>query len=631
LDTYNWKRMFRLNHKISSIVIIFLFIFSQNSFPQRKIKNVVIFFSLSANLPSYQNFIEGFNSTLSIGNGEPRNLIIEYLDIGRTENELYAKHIIDLYNTKFSKTNIDLLITFGPGIYPILEKYGLKVLNTSRSINIDLDLPDRKYLQTSGDENSINLILKLLTRNTLKTAFGLFPDYKNVFVISGISKTDKFFTSSIENCKMEFEPEYNFTFISDITMDSTIQYVKGIPANSIVIVTTYLLDKNNVPFSTPEVLSTISHNCKAPLFPVTDSFTKKEGGIGGNILSFVYLGKETGRIALEILNGKPFREITVNGNSFYRNIYDWQQLKKWDLLNSRGISTDSIFYNKEISFFSKYKWYLFGSLIFIFSQTLLILYLIRLNRRQKKIAKEMVETENMYRELIREDRLAKMTVMTASLAHELNQPLTAILYSAQAGKRFLQSGKLDQKQANEIFDNIIEDDKRAGGIISSVKGLMKIETRENEKVNLNALIQETVNIIHSEAVRQGIRINLKLAASPAYLIGDRIQLQQVLLNFIRNATIALEHFNRENKTLEIVQLLNKGSVTVSVRDNGPGINEEIKEKLFKPFITSRSSGFGIGLALSRSIIEKHKGDIWANNLAEGGAEFSFRLHIIKNE
>jgi signal transduction histidine kinase len=623
--------MFRLNQKISSIFIIFLFIFSQNSFSQNKIKNVVIFYALSANLPAYQNILEGLKSTLSENNAEPINLIVEYVDIGRLTKDENIISLINIYDNKYSGTNLDLLITVGPGLTNKLKQYNFKLLETTPVINIDLDLPTRISAQNRYNKEVIEIVLKFNLHETLNSAFNLFPSYKNVYVISGITSTDLYFTSLISDITKEFEPGHDFIFVSNISIDSTLKRVKEIEANSIVIVPSYLSDNNDLPFSTPEVLRYISLYSKAPVIPITDTFIKREGGIGGYVFSYIGLGKETGRVASEMLNGKQVSKIRVNQNEFYKYIYDWQQLKRWGLNNSRLIAKESTFYNKDISFLTEYKWYIFYILLFIISQTLLILYLIKLNRRQKLINKQILETEVLHRELIRADRLAKMTVMTASLAHELNQPLTAILYSAQAGKRFLQSGKLDQKQANEIFDNIIEDDKRAGGIISSVKGLMRMETRENEKVNLTSLIQETFNIIHSEAVQQGIRINLKLTASPVYLIGDKIQLQQVLLNFIRNATVALENINSENKTVDILQMLDKGSVTVTVRDNGPGIDEEIKDKLFKPFITTRSSGFGIGLALSRSIIEKHKGEIWAKNLEEGGAEFSFRLQTIKDE
>jgi signal transduction histidine kinase len=617
--------MLKISSRIVFIVFLLLFTLSQQLISQDKVKNIVVFFSFSANLPAYQNILDGIKSTISVNPEEPGNLIVEYLDIGRSDNDDYVRYIINLYNKKYAETKIDLLIIIGPGINLVLEKYDFKPMKTTPVISLEMDIPGRRSLKNFLNNDFLEIILNLNVSKSLKTAFELFPDYKNVYVVSGNSNTDLYFTSLVAASKKEFVPDHNFFFISGISIDSTIQAVKKIPVNSIVIVPSYLSDNKNTPFSTPEALNIITYNSRAPVFPITDSFIKKEGSIGGYIFSYINLGKEIGRIANERLNGKYLKDITVNEESFYQNIYDWKQLKKWRLLDSKAIPRESIFYNEEISFFTRYEWYILGLLIFFVSQTILILYLIRLNRRQKVITKHMLETENMHRELIREDRLAKMTELTASLSHELNQPLSAILYSAQAGKRFLQTGKLDSKQANEIFDNIIEDDKRAGSIISSVKSLMKLEDREMENVNLNLLLQETIDIINSEAIRNRIKIKLKLDTGPVYVFGDKIQLQQVVMNFIRNASNAIENSNAENKVIEVIMLLSKNSVTVSIRDFGPGIDEAIKGNLFKPFFTTTKKGFGIGLALSRSIIEKHKGVIWAENLPGGGAQFSFML------
>ncbi len=200
--------------------------------------------------------------------------------------------------------------------------------------------------------------------------------------------------------------------------------------------------------------------------------------------------------------------------------------------------SNSTFYQP--SFINHYKGFMVAVSILLISQTLLILYLVKLNSRQKKIARQKEETERIYREVVREDRLLKMFELTASLSHELNQPLTAILYNAQAGKRFLQSGKVDIKQTEEIFDYIIEDDKRAGGIISSVRSLMKLEDREKENVSLRVLVQETLDIFHSEAIRNNVRVETSCCPDPVWVYGDKIQLQQVLLNFMRNAINAMD-------------------------------------------------------------------------------------------
>jgi len=613
------------------LLSVFLLLFSQKSYSQNKVKNVVIFFSLGSNLTSYQNLLEGFKSTFNQNTYEPGNIIVEFMDIGRLYSEDHARQIIEMYNKKSYETNLDLLITVGPGINALLQKYGQNLLKTSPVLNLDLELPGRISLQDLHVKNGIEVLAKFKTSTTLKNAFSLFPTYKNVFVIGGSSNVDLFFMSLVEKSKTQFEPAYNFKFISGITMDSTIRLVKKIPSNSIIIVPNYNRDATNMTFSTPEALKFISNNALAPVFTISDVFSKKEGGIGGYVFSYTFYGKEAGRIANEMLSGKLPKDITVDENSLYQYIYDWQQLKRWKLLDSKAIPANSIFYNKEFDFFAEYKWYILAVLLFLIMETLLIMYLFRLNKRQKAIVKQMAETDNLYRILAREQRLMTMVQLTASLSHELSQPLTAILYNTQALLEYHKSGEAEPGEIEELLLKIIKDDKRAGSLISSVRSLMKLEVRDKEKVDLNAIIQDTVSIFDPKAKQQRIKIDIHLTKNPVFVFGDKIQLQQVLLNLLNNAAHAMEEIETEKRIIEIDQHIEKSSVILSVRDTGEGIEEEVKESLFNPFVTSRKSGLGIGLAVSCTIIVNHDGEIWASNISGGGAEFSFRLKIISND
>jgi signal transduction histidine kinase len=613
--------------KIQIILSIFLLLSPHNSVGQEENKTIVVFFSMSANLPAYQNFLEGFRSAFFQESDGQYNLIVEYLDVGRSQDDAYVRHIVGMYNEKLKNTKIDLIITFPPLTFSILEKNGLKALNDTRVIMIEPDPPLDSTYHFSPRANIVEIKLKFQIPKTLNTIFELFPNNHDVYVINGNSVTDRYFARLVNQSAEDFKAKHRFIFVSGITLDSTIKITERIPESSIVIIPMYLTDIKNISFSTPEAIGIIASHCKVPVFPLFDSFIKTKGGIGGFVFSYISVGKETARIAMEALEGKNLQEIRLDNMAYYQHIYDWQQLKKWHLTGSKAIPANSIFINKEFSFFSEYKWHMLVLLLVVISETLLIIYLFKLNRRQKEMAKQQTEAEYLYREVIREDRLSRMSELTASLSHELNQPLTAILYNAQAGMRFLESGKLDDKQAGEIFGNIIEDDKRAGSLISSVRSLMKLETREMEKVNLNVLIQETINIFLAEAVKQHIRTSTSFPDDPVFVFGDKIQLQQVLLNFMSNAAIAMKHTDPENKTIEIIENFKQDSVIVSVRDSGPGIEDAIKDKIFNPFVTSNSAGFGVGLAVSRSIIQRHNGEIMGENIQDGGAEFSFKLQV----
>ena len=515
------------------LLFLMLLLLPGVSYSAKQVKTVVVFLPFNANMPSLQNFMDGFRSAISEDSDTPYNLLVEYLDIARSKDEAYVQHLVELYNEKVKGFQIDLLITAAPLTWSMLKKYGLESLDDTPTIRIEMDPPIEKYPEIILNKNTIEIKLKFRINETFKNAFELFPDDKDIYVISGNTSTDQYFTALMKQAANGFQEGHHFTFIDGITLDSTIRIAGKIPVNSIVFIPTYLSDKNKIPFSTPEAIRIISDNCKAPVFPIFDSFIKTRGGIGGFIFSYIFLGKETGRAAREFLDGKPLQDIVINEDRFYQYIYDWKQLKKWNLLTSGTIPSNSIFYNREFDFFTDYKWYLLMFTLFMIMETMLILYLIKLHRRQKEVGRQEKETETLYRQVIRESRQLTLVELTAALSHELNQPLTAILYSAQAGIRFLESEKLDHVQAKEIFENIIEDDKRAAGLISSVRSLMKLENREKERVNLNVLIQETVNIFHTEALKQHIQINQELHPVPVFVFGDKIQLQQVLLNFFQ--------------------------------------------------------------------------------------------------
>ncbi|MFN8257076.1 MAG: sensor histidine kinase [Bacteroidales bacterium] len=622
-------------NQIKSGILIFTFLavllIPHKTNAQPNFKNVAVFFSFGSNLPAFDNILTGLKSTIKGKSDESVNIMTEYLDLTRSKNEDYARLIIDMYNEKLKEFKIDLLITVGPGVNDAILKYGDSTLKSLNIINIDLNIPGRTSLTDLNIKKGKEILLKFQVGETLKEAFNLFPENKIVYVISGTSQVDSYYNSLIRQNKNQFEPEHSFIFISDMSLDSIIRFVRTIPAKSLVIVPAYLRDATNITFSTPEALSLIAKNSPAPVFlTITDAGVKTQGGIGGYLFSYINLGKETGRIAREILNGKQIQDISVDETNFYEHIYDWNELERWNLTDSKAIPANSIFYNRDVTFVELYKWYIVGVLLFIITQTLLIIYLVKLNKRQKDITAKMQETENMHRHLIHTDRLSKMSTLTAALSHELYQPLAAIGITAQAGKRFINKGNLDLNKALQMFDNILEDNIRATEIISSVKSLMKPESSVTADVNLNEIILETVGLISNDAKKQHINIDLKLSMEPVFIFGDKIQIQQVLMNFIRNAISAMEKSETDKRILEIRLELTKEIATVSVRDSGPGIDTAIKERLFKPFVTTKKGGFGIGLTLCRTIIEKHKGKIWVENMPEGGAKFSFSLQSIKH-
>lgn len=238
-------------------------------------------------------------------------------------------------------------------------------------------------------------------------------------------------------------------------------------------------------------------------------------------------------------------------------------------------------------------------------------------------------------QLLREEythiaRVSAMGELVASLAHELKQPLAAIRSNAQAAQRFLTSDKPDIDELHEVLKDIIKDDRRADDVIGKLRTLMRKSELQVTELDINEVVQDTLPLINSYEIMRNISIKIELDKNVPHINGDRIQLQQVILNLILNSTEALMNTKVRSRNIVVrTSQNNDHNVTVSVTDNGPGIEEKAMSHLFEPFYTTKKEGLGMGLAISRTIIEGHGGRLWAENNPDSGATFYLTIPVSK--
>lgn len=248
-----------------------------------------------------------------------------------------------------------------------------------------------------------------------------------------------------------------------------------------------------------------------------------------------------------------------------------------------------------------------------------------------ELKKAEVEAFHARRELMRIERVSHMGELTASLAHELNQPLTAILSNARAALRFLQSDRLDLVELREILQDIANDDKRASDIIRGVRSMLKQEEVEQETISINDIVRDMISLFHSEAIIRNIEVEMNLTEPSPSVHVDRVQIQQVILNLIMNAAEIMSQSGTENRKIILqTRPIDRGTVQVAMRDFGPGIAEKDLDHIFEPFFTTKRSGLGMGLSISRTIIEAHGGRIWVENNPDKGVTFYFEIPVLTN-
>ena len=228
-------------------------------------------------------------------------------------------------------------------------------------------------------------------------------------------------------------------------------------------------------------------------------------------------------------------------------------------------------------------------------------------------------------ELAHISRLTTMGELAASLAHELHQPLTAILSNAQAAQRFIAADTTDLDEIREILADIIQDNSRAAEVIRRMRSLVKKEAIELGPIELATIVRDVILLTRSDAMLHNIRVLLDVGPSLPPLRGDRVQLQQVLLNLLLNAFDAMQDCPAHQREITVRANRDGDLVEVSVADHGSGLTADALEKIFEPFYTTKRDGLGMGLAISRSIIDAHGGRIWAKNNGERGAIFAFTL------
>jgi C4-dicarboxylate-specific signal transduction histidine kinase len=226
-------------------------------------------------------------------------------------------------------------------------------------------------------------------------------------------------------------------------------------------------------------------------------------------------------------------------------------------------------------------------------------------------------------------RVATLGELVAALAHELNQPLAAILSNAQAGRRFIANGTMEVNELRAILDDIVRDDKRAGSVIHNLRAMVSKRPTVREPCCFNELVTEVIELMHGEAIAERIDIRFSLAPNPPSVFVARVELQQVLVNLLVNAVHSMKDTPPESRIIDVETSAGPEFAVVSVRDRGHGIPPERLTHIFEPFYSTKTNGLGMGLSICRRIVENHLGRIEVRNNDAGGATFSFTLPIAK--
>jgi PAS domain S-box-containing protein len=714
---------------------------SQTQFQNlQKKKNVLILNNFESNMPAFERTNQGLSAVLQSGGIGIRNQFYEHLDLARNPGPENRKLMMQLISRHYSERKIDLIITLFPEGLEFLLDMGQDFFPATPVLA--LFLPQGFELPETGRRIIPHLVIPDLKR-TIEIGLKLVPKAKRVYVVNGTHPLDRWLENiARKDCK-KWEDRLDFYYLSDLPMEKILATVSAAPADSIVFITSYSKDVTGKYQTTVELSQELAKVSKAPVFGLLGTVIGN-GNVGGSLIRFKHIGTKAGEMALDILRGAQNTEnIPVVLKVPQVDIFDWRQLKHWNLSES-DLPRGSVIVNRDFSLWDL-KYYIIGVLVFILFQSLLIIRLLAQKRRRKSAEETLREKSeeldqffnvsiellcisntdgyflrvnpawekvlgysreelmahrfldfvhpddipktreavsillsqgkivhfgNRYRckdstyrwfewnavqvgnltysvandrteyivaetkarqhrdKLAHITRVATMGELTTSLAHEINQPLTAVGSNAEAARRFLSQAEPDIGEIREILEDIIQDNKRAGDVVQKIRALVRKETFKEEILDLNRMVQELVTLIRSESILKGLTITTELFPELKMIHGDRIQLQQVVLNLILNGAAAMANSPQDKRKIIVkTAIQDSKTVRVSVTDCGTGIDANNTEHIFSAFYTTKPEGLGMGLSISQTIIDAHGGKIKASNNREGGASFVFTLPV----
>jgi signal transduction histidine kinase len=615
-----------LRDRSGGIVILLLLLLAAPAMSQAR--RVVLLYDERTDLPGLSILDARLVQTLSAGLPGVE-IYRESMDLSRFQSDRYPRLLTDFLRAKYAGKKIDVVIAaLGPAL-DFLLAHRSEVFPGASTVFCGIDRRELSARRLPPDVTGV--ILKREFAPTLQMARRLQPGTRHVFFVAGSSEFDR---RLVDQAKAEFQavrPQIPVEYLTGLPLTELLDTVAHLPPRSIVLYSTMFADRTGRPFIPHEVAEQISRAAGAPVYGFLDQFVGR-GIVGGHLYSLDAHGAEAARLALRILGGTPASALPPVEPSASRDVFDERQLRRWGI-SERRLPAGVIVWYRTISPWERYRTTILitaGVLLLQFG-TIVSLLLERGKRRRTQTALRESEARaaEQRSELMHLGRVALVGELSAALAHETRQPLAAILTNARVARRMLELGQFDPAELGEILENIAADDLRAGTVIDHVRNLVRKEQAQWGSLSINQVVGEVLNLMRSDLQYRRVAVSTRLGEPAAMVWADRVQLQQVLLNLIVNACDAMND-RPPNERLLLISTARNGDARIEVRDQGTGISPDALSSIFDPFVTTKRDGLGLGLAICRTIVTDHHGQMWAVNNPERGATVIVSLPLASN-
>ena len=457
-----------------------------------------------------------------------------------------------------------------------------------------------------------------------KNILRLLPETKTIAMLIGNSPGERLWISDVEKeVKSLLESnKVELRFYNELPFDEILRQIASLPPNSAIFFQQLMVDGAGAVYGDKDPLKRIIEVANAPVFTQDRAFFY-DGVVGGPMLSPTESGRMVAAATVRILSGERASDIKVAPDTFAAPTYDWRQLQRWRISESRLPSGSEILF-REPSAWDRYSWQIVLIAAALMLQGGLIATLLS-ERRRRHVAE--VQARQRMVELAHVNRFSTAGELASLVAHEINQPLGAILSNAETAQIMLRAPSPDITELGEIVGDIMRDDHRASEVIRRMRALLKKSPFELKDLDLNDLVRDSVEFLSTLARSRKVTLSSKIATDGLPIRADPIQLQQALLNLVMNGIEAMKDSPDEYRSISVETSRVDKFAELSVADRGPGIPQDTLGQVFEPFYSTKAEGMGMGLSITRTIAQAHRGEIVASNRSGGGASLRMRLPL----
>jgi signal transduction histidine kinase len=559
----------------------------------------------------------GLRQVLDANPAQPVEIFSEFLDEPRFGGDRYELTVTTYLHDKYADHPLDAVVAGGDAALDFILRHRDQLFPRIPVLHLGVTpLALQSMPPLPPDVVGVPMVWDFA--GTVKLALKWHPRATHLVIVTGASIQDDW--ESVIN------PQ-----IAPILGHVQAEYLIGLPpaalqkrlrelgSDSVVLTMGFHRDRDGRFYLPGDAIALIVEASAAPVYSAA-GVALGSGVVGGRMLSYEGTGRQYGEILEHLFSGQPDWQRMPDSNPSALQV-DWRQLKRWGI-DPELIPPDAVVSFRSPTLWQAYRNVVVGAVTVILLLSGLVVSLL-LERRRRRTAE--IAVQKQHTELAHASRLAVAGELTAAIAHELNQPLGAVQTNADAAELILQAGGDRREELLRIVARVQNDTLRASQVIKRLRTLLARHEARREPLDLKVALADVEVFLRPELKRRDIALALRLSATPARVLGDETQIQQVLINLIMNAMDASADASPDRRTIVVQLEFAAGAYSILVKDQGSGFADGDVSKLFDSFFSTKRTGMGLGLSIARTIVEAHGGTIEAENAPGGGAVF--RVHL----